>query len=128
PLGDAISDSSPIPYYSATADGRDEGTPYPRRLWRAVREPAFTGRMLDSLIADGYTIFLEMRAQPFEAARVYRRAAAAGKQVITLPMVNPRPFHAVATVASKTTFRLPMPGRMSFRSVMDETQEVLGRA
>jgi acyl transferase domain-containing protein len=126
PLGERISDPLPIPYYSAAAPGRDQVTSYPIRLWRSMREPIFIGRMLDSLIADGYTLFLEMSGRPFLADWIHRRAA--GRQVITLPTAKAPPFHAVATVNSKTTFRMPMPGPRPFRSIMDITQEALRRA
>src|SRR6266540_2433310 len=128
PLSDATSDPPPIPYYSASAQGRDEGASYPMRLWRAMREPALTGRMLDSLIADGCTIFLEMSGQPFDAGRIQRRAAIAGKRVITLPRPRQQPAQAVATVDGKPILGLSMPRERPFHAVMDEAQEILHRA
>jgi acyl transferase domain-containing protein len=85
PLSGGTSHSALVPYYSAGAQGRDDTGCYSARLWRAVREPALVGRMLDSLIADGGNIFLEIGGQPMLAPRIQRRAAAAGKEVVTLP-------------------------------------------
>jgi acyl transferase domain-containing protein len=85
PLSGRAPKSALVPYYSAGAQGRDDTDGYSARLWRAVREPALVGRMLDSLIADGGNIFLEIGGQPMLAARIRRRAAAAGKEVVTLP-------------------------------------------
>jgi cytochrome P450/malonyl CoA-acyl carrier protein transacylase len=85
PLSGRARNSPLLPYYSAGADGRDDIEPYHARLWRMVREPAFVGRMLDNLIAGGCKVFLEIGGQPMLAARIRRRAAAAGKEVVTLP-------------------------------------------
>jgi acyl transferase domain-containing protein len=85
PLTERGRSSELLPYYSASATGRDNPDCYYTRLWRAVREPAFVGRLLDNLIADGCNIFLEIGGQPMLGARIQRRATAAGKQVVTLP-------------------------------------------
>ena len=85
PLSGTKPNSGLLPYYSATVEGRDNTECYYARLWRAVREPALVGRMLDRLIKDGCNIFLEIGGQPMLATRIHARAAVAGKEVVALP-------------------------------------------
>jgi hypothetical protein len=55
----------PVPYYSAAAAGLDDGkSTCHTRLWRGIREPALISRMLDSLMVDGCSIFLETGGEP----------------------------------------------------------------
>jgi len=125
PLSGKMPDLPLVPYYSAAASGQDVGTSYTMRLWRTVREPALIERLLDTLIADGFGIFLEIGSEPLLGARVQHRAFVAGKKLVTLPRARMAAFHAVAAVAGNKVVRLPMPPATPLHVVMDGTQEIL---
>jgi hybrid polyketide synthase/nonribosomal peptide synthetase FtdB len=77
-----------IKYYSAAADGPDEGTAYKTRLWDAVRKPAYMGRVLQNLLKDGCNTFVEVGGQPLLGAMIERRASAMGKTAVVLPSMR----------------------------------------
>jgi len=77
-----------VKYYSAAAEGPDDGSAYTTRLWHAVRKPAYMGRLLQNLLEDGCDTFVEVGGQPLLGAMIERRAAAMGKAVTILPSMH----------------------------------------
>jgi acyl transferase domain-containing protein len=81
PLDGRSRQDTRIKYFSAASDGPDQGTAYLSRLWDAVRKPAYMGRVLQHLLEDGCSAFLEVGGQPLLGDMIERRAKAMGREV-----------------------------------------------
>jgi acyl transferase domain-containing protein len=100
PVSAGMLAASRIPYYSAAADGPDRGSHYRSRLWDAVRQPAYMGRMLQNLLADGCNTFVEVGGKGSLAEMIDRRAAEMGTKAVVLPTMRIR--ESAHTVMSET--------------------------
>lgn len=69
-----------VQYYSPATGGMLDSISNPAYMWRMISTPALTGRALQSMIDDGFEIFVEIGGRPIFAEMIGEKAAAAGKK------------------------------------------------
>jgi [acyl-carrier-protein] S-malonyltransferase len=88
PLSGLAADACTRAYYSAAAEGVLQAPPGLCHYWRVVREPVLVGRALQTALADGFTVFVEVGGRPSLHGMVLQQAALLGLEVIVLPTMR----------------------------------------
>ncbi|NPV90609.1 MAG: type I polyketide synthase [Firmicutes bacterium] len=103
-LGEIEGDSGEMPFYSTVVGERIDGTEVtPGYWWRNVRQPVLFGAAIDSLLRDGYRVFLEVGPHPVLGGYVrqsLRDAGTSGQVLASLSRGKPEQLQMIDTLGS----------------------------